>query len=133
MLDEAAWNAPANAFYGFIEGRRTWIVRDHLLDAVTQHDTVDPRPGLLSSRAMEGLVAWVERVEVAESSHMLTARGIQMLWPLLLCLAAGDKMNVLGGRLHDDTARFLTRVAKQHRKRFKRALQAGKGVWARTQ
>jgi hypothetical protein len=34
ILDEASWNLDegANHLYGFIEGRRTWIVRDRALE-----------------------------------------------------------------------------------------------------
>jgi hypothetical protein len=31
VLDEAQWNSPSKQSYGFMQGRRVWIVRDQIL------------------------------------------------------------------------------------------------------
>ena len=31
ILDEAQWNSPSDASYGFIQGRRVWIIRNEIL------------------------------------------------------------------------------------------------------
>jgi hypothetical protein len=132
MLDGHKWNCPKNPFFGFVEGRRAWIVRDVVVDlSGTGESKVDPRPGLLSSRAMEELVAWIERVENARSSRMLSRSGYRMLWPLLLPLATDDKINAFGGRLRDRSVHFLRRTLAKHRKEFGCNLKAGRGVWSR--
>ena len=44
ILDEAQWNSPSNQSYGFMQGRRVWIVRDQILpDAPLSYSGIDPR------------------------------------------------------------------------------------------
>ena len=52
ILDEAQWNAPSNPSYGFMQGRRVWIVRDQILpDAPLSYSGMfqDHFPALISS------------------------------------------------------------------------------------
>ncbi len=65
VLDAPAWNAPAHSCYGFVEGRRAWIVRGVAKQAVSYGgpEGLDQaiQPALLSSQAIEELCGWIER------------------------------------------------------------------------
>jgi hypothetical protein len=73
VLDEAYWNSPSEQEYGFIAGKRAWIVRDRI--------TGQAHPGLLmqgwhsallSSRALENLCGWAERVAMSHDGWLLS-------------------------------------------------------------
>lgn len=109
-LDEAQWNAPKNPFYDFKDGRRTWIVRDVVLNAPDVYRgqlAGGQRPALVSSMGLEELCAWVERVASAYRGKLLTKRGIKMLYPLLDAVTTQDRVNVLGRRLSKEAKKFL--------------------------
>ena len=54
-LDEARWTAVSKPYYDFIEGRRVWIVRNHVNVPRSHNGALDGgwHPALLSSRALE--------------------------------------------------------------------------------
>jgi hypothetical protein len=85
VLDEASWNAPEDQAYGFIVGRRVWIVRDTIVGRPVSHGEVFGgwHPALLSSRALEELCGWVERVSTSSKGRLLSKRDLETLKPLL--------------------------------------------------
>ena len=124
-LDDAQWNYPGTEppFYAFLDGRRAWIVRDRVCDALppsysaSSGPTLTCKPALLSSRAIEELRGWVERVASAREGNpwflqMLTDKGRQMLAPLLDALAGADRRKVLALRLTDRADCFLKQYAE---------------------
>lgn len=64
VFDESRWNSPERQYYDFLEGRRTWIVRDTIWEQPLSYSTwtggVQPHPALLSSQAMEEICGWME-------------------------------------------------------------------------
>lgn len=110
VLDDESWTYHPNPFYGFKDGRRTWIVRDIIREE--SDSDVDSRPGLLSSKAKEELCGWIERVASARSGHWLlnprlSNNGLKMIYPLLNPLAQEDKLKVLESALTPRAQRFL--------------------------
>ncbi|WP_299161242.1 hypothetical protein [Accumulibacter sp.] len=110
VLDGAFWCTPEppKDCYGFIDGRRAWIVRDNLSaekgPANPSAKTGTAHPALLSSRGFEELAAWIEQVASARSGwsffglfffgRTLSDSGLEMLRPLLQALATDDRISV---------------------------------------
>lgn len=114
VLDEASWNAPEDHAYGFIVGRRVWIVRDTIAGRSVSRGEVFGgwHPALLSSRALEELCGWVERVSTSSNGWLLSKRGLATLKPLLGALCTNDRLDVLRGRLSNEARAFLQEYAK---------------------
>lgn len=113
ILDEAQWNAPSNPNYGFIQGRRVWIVRNQILpDAPLSYSgiTQDHFPALLSTAGMQELCAWIERVQIARNSGTLTDFGLTPLRPCLVPLAQEDRVRALRVLLSPDARKFLDEI-----------------------
>jgi len=114
VCDDARWNAPAHQFFRLIEGRRTWIVRDQVQqDSVSYYGALEGvdrpfRPALLSSRALQGLCAWIARVGNANASKLLSTQGLDMLRPYLVSVMAEDRVEVLDLWLSEEATTFLT-------------------------
>lgn len=124
VLDEAKWNSPANQEYRFIEGRRTWIVRDQIIKNQYSYKTgqnVSGYPGVISSRAMEELCGWINRVALSCSgfwmSRQLSSHGIVMLSPLIDAVAADDRIEVFGIRITEKAKSFLKKYQKKYLKK----------------
>ena len=65
ILDEAQWNAPSDPGYGFVQGRKVWILRNQILpDAPLSYSGLNQEhfPALISSAGRQELCAWIERV-----------------------------------------------------------------------
>jgi hypothetical protein len=110
VLDDATWNSPQDQCYGFIDGRRAWIVRNQLVDEPVTNSQGGPlydHPALLSSRAFEELAGWVERVASAKYGWTLSRRGLEMLKPLLEPASREDRIIVFGDRLSLKARQFL--------------------------
>ena len=113
ILDEAQWNSPPNPSYGFMQGRRIWIVRDQILtDAALSYSGIAQEhfPALLSSSGMQELCAWIERVQIAHNGGTLTDRGLTPLRPYLVPLAQEDRVRVLRALLSPDARKFLDEI-----------------------
>jgi hypothetical protein len=113
ILDEAAWNAPSDSSYGFIQGRRVWIIRNEIapgaplsFSGVTQEHF----PALISSAGRQELCAWIERVQIAYNGGTLTDSGLAPLRPYLVPLAQEDRVNAFRILLTPDARNFLTKV-----------------------
>jgi len=77
VLDEPRWRCSEDdPFYGRLDLRRAWIVRDRLS---SDDRGRDPRPALLSSVAIEELVAWMEQVGAARKGGLLTDHDAKFL------------------------------------------------------
>ncbi len=123
ILDEAQWNSPTDASYGFIQGRRVWIIRNQILpDAPLSYSGVKQEhfPALISSAGRQELCAWIERVQIAYNGGTLTDRGLAPLRPYLVPLAQEDRVNALRILLSQDARNFLAGI----RARWGRALLA---------
>jgi hypothetical protein len=112
VLDDARWNSPDNEYYGIIDYRRTWIVRDRVHQNEYSYrggPPVDYHPALLTSRALEELCGWIERVASARNGWMLSRHGLEMLDPLLRAVAAEDRIEIFkkGDRLSPEAIKFL--------------------------
>ncbi|OPY75728.1 MAG: hypothetical protein A4E63_00245 [Syntrophorhabdus sp. PtaU1.Bin050] len=82
VLDESPWNFPEKNFFAFACGGKTWIVRNHIQNQGVETNLVS-YPAIVSSRAMEELSGWIEKVYIAKSGGMLSADGLSSLKPLL--------------------------------------------------
>jgi hypothetical protein len=96
VLDETEWTSLPTHFYDFLEGRRTWIVRDYVEQ---RGSLLQPTyPALLSSRGMEELAGWVNRVALARRGwrwwRSLDSSGLIILEPLLCALCSEDRIKV---------------------------------------
>lgn len=114
VLDEEQWNKPSYQFFGFIEGRRSWIVRDMLTHGTPvvlkpqPTGDLEPHPALLSSKGMHELCGWIERVTSAHKGKMLSHYGYATLRPFLLAVATEDRIEGFGeSRLTDEARHFL--------------------------
>ena len=110
ILDEAQWNSSSNLSYGFMQGRRVWIVRDQiLLDAPLSYSgiTQEHFPALISFAGVQELCAWIERVQIAYNGGTLTDRGLTPLRPYLVPLAQEDRVRALRVLLSPDARKFL--------------------------
>jgi hypothetical protein len=124
ILDEAVWNAPSDPSYGFLQGRKVWIIRNQILpDATPSYVGIDEEhfPALISSAGRQELCAWIERVQIAYNGGVLTERGLAALRPYLLPLAQEDRVNAFRILLSQDARNFLAGI----RARWGRALFAG--------
>ena len=113
ILDEAQWNPPSDPSYGFIQGRRVWIIRNQILpDAPLSYSGVkeDHFPALISADGRQELCAWIERVQIAYDGGTLTDRGLAPLRPYLVPLAQEDRVNALGILLSQDARSFLAGI-----------------------
>jgi hypothetical protein len=113
ILDEAQWNSSPNHGYGFLQGRRVWIVRDEILrDAPLSYAgmTQEHFPALISSAGMQELCAWIERVQIAHNSGTLTDPGLAPLRPYLVPLAQEDRVQALRALLSPDARKFLDMI-----------------------
>jgi hypothetical protein len=123
ILDEAQWIAPADPSYGFIQGRKVWIIRDEILpDAPLSYSGVAEEhfPALISSAGRQELSAWIERVQIAYNGGTLTDRGLTPLRPYLVPLAQEDRVRAFRILLSQDARNFLAEI----RARWDRALFA---------
>jgi hypothetical protein len=89
VLDSPKWCCTvADPFYARLGARRAWIVRERLLSTDVGRDH---RPALVSSAAIEELVAWMEQVAAARKGKLLTDDGAKALWaPLLFRVVKAD-------------------------------------------
>jgi hypothetical protein len=113
ILDEAQWNPPPDPSYGFIHGRRVWIIRNQVLpDASLSYSGVKEEhfPALISSDGRQELCAWIERVQIAYNGGTLTNQGIAPLRPYLVPLAQEDRVNALSILLSRDARNFLAEI-----------------------
>ena len=113
ILDEAQWNSPSNQSYGFMQGRRVWIVRDEILpDAPLSYSgfAQEHFPALISTAGMQELCAWIERVQIAHNSGTLTDFGLTPLRPYLVPLAQEDRVRALRVLLSPDARKFLGEI-----------------------
>jgi hypothetical protein len=113
IVDEAQWNPPSDAGYGFIHGRRVWIIRNQILpDAPLSYSGVKQEhfPALISSDGRQELCAWIERVQIAYNGGTLTDRGLAPLRPYLVPLAQEDRVNALRLQLSQDARSFLAMI-----------------------
>ena len=113
ILDEAQWNPPPDPSYGFIHGRRVWIIRNQVLpDAPLSYSGVKEEhfPALISSDGRQELCAWIERVQIAYNGGTLTNQGLAPLRPYLVPLAQEDRVNALSILLSRDARNFLAEI-----------------------
>ena len=113
ILDEAQWNSPPDPSYGFIQGRRVWIIRDQVLpDAPLSYSGVKEAhfPALISSDGRQELCAWIERVQIAYNGGTLTDQGLAPLRPYLVPLAQEDRVSALRILLSQDARNFLAGI-----------------------
>jgi hypothetical protein len=121
VLDNASWNSPDNEYYGIIDYRRTWIVRDKVHQneyAYRGGPPVDYHPALLTSRALEELCGWIERVASASNGWMLSGHGLEMLDPLLRAVSAEDRIEIFKkrDRLSPEAVNFLRKYRLVYQK-----------------
>lgn len=117
VIDDFAWNQPEDEdqFYGFLEGRRTWIVRDLAEGKIAQSGLLDKKdrkgpPALISSMGFEELAAWIELLTSArswKSLWILSPRGFDMIKPLLNALNTEDRREAFKKRISNDAREFL--------------------------
>jgi len=113
VLDEAPWTSAANQSYGFMQGRRVWIIRDQILpDAPLSYVGMiqEHYPALISTAGMQELCAWIERVQIARNSGTLTDFGLTPLRPYLVPLAQEDRVKALRALLSPDARKFLDEI-----------------------
>jgi hypothetical protein len=113
ILDEAQWNSPPDQSYGFMQGRRVWIVRNQIMpDAPLSYTGLTQKhfPALISIAGMQELCAWIERVQIAHNGGTLTDRGLTALRPYLVPLAQEDRVKVLRVLLSPDARKFLAEI-----------------------
>jgi hypothetical protein len=113
ILDEAQWNSPPDQSYGFMQGRRVWIVRNQIMpDAPLSYSGLTEKhfPALISIAGMQELCAWIERVQIAHNGGTLTDRGLTALRPYLVPLAQEDRVKVLRVLLSPDARKFLAEI-----------------------
>lgn len=113
ILDEAQWNSPSDQSYGFMQGRRVWIVRNEIMpDAPLSYSGLTQKhfPALISTAGIQELCAWIERVQIAYNGGTLTDRGLTPLRPYLVPLAQEDRVRVLRVLLSPDALKFLAEI-----------------------
>jgi hypothetical protein len=111
-LDEPVWNAPKQPLYGFLEGRRAWIVRNEARTELSygRSDSLGQPiyPALLSSQGIEEICGWIEEVAAVWPKWLFLGHDARKaLRPLLISLAGEDRIKVLGGRLTERSVDFL--------------------------
>ena len=113
ILDETQWNSPSNPSYGFIQGRRVWIIRNQIMpDAPLSYSGLKEEhfPALISSDGRQELCAWIERVQIAYNGGTLTDRGLAPLRPYLVPLAQEDRVSAFQILLSQDARNFLAGI-----------------------
>jgi hypothetical protein len=113
ILDEAQWNSPSDPSYGFIQGRRVWIIRNEILaNAPLSYSGLTEKhfPALISTAGMQELCAWIERVQIAHNSGTLTDLGLTPLRPYLVPLAQEDRVGALRVLLSPQARKFLDEI-----------------------
>jgi hypothetical protein len=112
VLEATSWSTPSKQYYGFLEGRRTWIVRDCLPQEPKEQSidaNIDPRPAIMSSKGLDEICDWIERVashySVASSKLKRAIRVV--LGDTLRMLAQQHRRKVFGGRLTPQAVSFL--------------------------
>ena len=121
ILDDAKWNFPDSIYYGLVKTRRTWIVRDRILNVELAYQGGKPgdyHPALISSRAKEELTGWIEMVTSAKNGLMLSSHGMKMLKPLLGAITTDDRINFFkkDNALSENAMKFLEWYNKQNSK-----------------
>lgn len=120
VLDEPVWNAPDQHCYGFVEGRRAWIVRNIVqadklsYGAEADANSIQAHPALLSSQAMHELCGWIERVASTNRVLFLSKHARHALFPVLAPVSGEDRIVVFGPRLTPRAKRFLRWYAKKY-------------------
>ena len=112
ILDEAQWTSTIQS-YGFMQGRRVWIIRDQILpDAPLSYAGIAQEhfPALISYAGMQELCAWIERVQIAHNTGTLTDFGLSSLRPYLVPLAQEDRVGALRALLSPDARKFLEQI-----------------------
>jgi hypothetical protein len=102
VLDQPAWNTPSQPLYGFLDGRRAWIVRNEARSELSYGESLGLpiQPALLSSQAIEEICGWIEEVAAARPRWLLLGHASRKaLRPLLIPLTGEDRISVLHGRL----------------------------------
>ncbi len=128
VLDEARWSAPDDPFYGFIDGRRVWIVRDIVEGQIVYAGLLRSgwHPALLSSKGLEELCGWIEEVATAKHGWMLSRHGMEAISrPLLRALSTKDRREVLCRRLSPRALCFLERFAPDQNSLSNKPLDPG--------
>lgn len=138
VLDQPAWNTPGDGeretvpprFYGFLEGRRAWIVRDEVTEEQEYEEgnqmpdaRVPAYPALLSSRALEEMCGWIERVADAyfHFPRLVSGHGLEALSVLLRGITYKRRRDLLSRRLSKKAYRFLEKYdASNYGARFKK-------------
>jgi hypothetical protein len=113
VLDEAEWNVPRDAqYYDFLNGRRAWIVRNEILDKprVYPGKTRIHYPALLSSKGLQELCGWIERVRIAYQAQTLSEDGLIAISLWLYSLAHEDRITVLEPNLSRNSVNFLREI-----------------------
>jgi hypothetical protein len=113
ILDEAQWNSPSDPSYGFIQGRRVWIIRNEILaNAPLSYSGLTEKhfPALISTAGMQELCAWIERVQISHNSGTLTDLGLTPLRPYLVPLAQEDRVGALRVLLSPQARKFLDEI-----------------------
>jgi hypothetical protein len=113
IMDEAQWNSPSDPSYGFMQGRKVWIIRNEIMpDAPLSYSGVAQEhfPALISSAGGQELCAWIERVQIAYNGGALTDRGLTPLRPYLVPLAQEDRVRALRILLSRDARDFLAKI-----------------------
>jgi hypothetical protein len=113
VLDEAEWNAPTDPSYGFIQGRRVWIVRNEIVAGAPLSFlgvSENHFPALMSSAGRQELCAWIERVQIAYNGGTLTDHGLAPLRPYLVPVAQEDRVKALRILLSLDARNFLALI-----------------------
>lgn len=119
VLDDSPWNLQGDkgSFFGIIESRRTWIVRDTIAikSDCKKHPTY---PSIISSKGLEELSAWIENVHSSRCPindkwnyflEPLSRRGLKKLKVLLFPLVKEDKIYIFdfNKRLMKKTIKFM--------------------------
>jgi len=113
VLDEAQWNSPSDQSYGFLQGRRVWIIRNEILPgaALSYPGVAEEHfPALISAAGRQELCAWIERVQIAYNGGTLSDRGLAPLRPYLVPLAQEDRVAALRVLLSPDARTFLADI-----------------------
>lgn len=118
VLDRAPWNYPDNPYYGFLRGRRAWIVRDLVQDEPDSYlgayarEDHDPHPAIVSSHGLHGIRNWIERLALANQSGMLPRQGVDVFYDIV-SIAGEDRFGIFRPPLSDRAKSFL----RSHRSR----------------
>jgi len=120
VLDQAKWNAPGkDSYYGFIAGRRSWIVRNTVQpERSFAGPALSPKqpsyPALLSSQAVEELCGWIEQVASVNRRVFLGEHACRALFHQLACVSGEDRIAFFGHRLSDRATDFLRWYHKRY-------------------